>query len=340
MSVAFTGTFQGSFISNGVARFIPLPTDVDYMYVKNRTVSYAAGAGTGAEFFWQRGMTDGRGTIYTKTAATNALTVGQIVANTGFYLTDQSLQVSGPVLTLTAIATGASPVVSTTTTASLNNGDVVRIFNTTGAQQLGGLDFTIGSIVAGTSFTLAFMRSIVAGTGGTFRKIPSNPIFYPRRRFITKISNATQALVTLSVTHGYVIGQKIRFIIPVATAIAYGMTELNGVDATIIAIGVADVDGVTNTITVDIDTSGFTAFAFPLTVDVGFTPAQVIPVGENTAYALNPVFMTPPIVVQDILSDATVNTAQFGMLLMAGTGSPAGVNLDVIDWIAGKSWNI
>jgi hypothetical protein len=138
--------------------------------------------------------------------------------------------------------------------------------------------------------------------------------------------------VTLSVTHGYTVGQQISFVIPTVTALAFGMTELDGTEATIVAIGQADVNGFTNTITVDVDTTGFTAFAFPLTTDPGFTPAQVIPVGENTATALN--------YGQNILADATVNTGNIGIQLMAGAASPAGSQGDVIYWVAGKSVNV
>jgi hypothetical protein len=334
MSVVFSGTNQGTFTSTGAAQQIQLPSGVDWMWVKNRTVSYAAGAGTGAEFYWQRGMTQGRGTIYTKTAATNALQVGQIAANSGFYLIDTSVNIPGPSLSLSGITNGNPPVVNTANTSSLNNGDIVRIFSTVGALQLGGLDFTIGALSAGVSFTLAYMAQIAnANPGaGTFRRIPYNPLFYPPVRTITKISQATQAIVTLSVTHQFTVGQNVRFVIPTVSSVAFGMTQLDGLSGNIVAINQADADGVTNTITVDIDTSGFTAFAFPLTTDPGFTPAQVVPIGESTATALNN--------GANILGDSTVNTGFFGIQLQAGTGSPAGVTNDVIDWVAGKSFNV
>lgn len=334
MSVVFTGTNQGRFTSSGAAQIIQLRSDLDWMWVKNNTVSYAAGAGTGAEFYWQRGFTQGRGTIYTKTAVTNALQVGQIAANAGFYLVDSSVNLPGPSLALTGITNGNPPVVNTANTASLNNGDIVRIFSTVGALQLAGLDFTIGALNAGVSFTLAFMAQIAnANPGaGTFRRIPYNPLYYPRNRYITKISQAAQAIVTLSVTHGYTVGQVVRFIVPTVTAARYGMTELNGLQGTIVAVGQADADGVTNTITVDIDTTGFTAFSFPVTADPGFTPAQTVPMGENTAEAL--------LLNANILGDATVNTGFIGIQLQAGANSPAGVANDVIYWVAGKSFSV
>ena len=334
MSVVFSGTNQGRFISAGSNVTLELPSGVDWMWVKNQTVSYAAGAGTGAEFYWQDGMTQGRGTIYTKTAVTNALAVGQIAANSGFYLVDNTVNLPGPSLSLTGITNGNPPVVNTANTASLRNGDIVRIFSTVGAKQLGGLDFTIDSISAGVSFELAFMAPIVSANpgAGTFRRIPFSPYFYPSSRYITKVSQADQAIITLSVTHSYTVGQKVRLIVPTVTAAAYGMTELDGLLVTIVDVYEADADGVTNTITVDLDTTGFTAFSFPLTTAPGFTPAQVVPVGEDTAQAL--------LLGADILGDATRNEGLFGLQLVAGANSPAGVDGDVIYWVAGKSFDV
>ena len=114
----------------------------------------------------------------------------------------------------------------------------------------------------------------------------------------------------------------------------YGMVEINGLQGEIVAIGQADANSFTNTITVNINSSGFTAFAFPTTGDVPFTPAIVVPIGEGTNSAIaNP----------NLLDDATVNTAYIGVILGAaatlpssGTSQgPAGSNGDVIYWQAG-----
>jgi hypothetical protein len=329
MSVVFTGTNQGRFIASGNGETIVLRSGIDWLWVKNITVSYAAGGGTGAEFYWQRGMTQGRGTIYTKTAVTNALAVSQIAANAGFYLVDSSVNIPGPSLSLTGITNGNPPVVNTANTSSLSDGDIVRIFHTVGALQLAGLDFTIDNINAGVSFELAYMAQIASANpgAGTFRRIPYDPIFYPRNRYITKISQASQAVVTLSVIHDFTIGQVVRIIVPTVTATTYGMTELNGLQATIVAV-----DIVNNTITIDIDTTGFSAFAFPLTTAPGFTPAQIVPMGENTAQALSSNV--------NILGDATENQGYLGLKLVAGANSPAGVVNDVIYWVAGKSFSV
>ena len=360
MSVLFSGTNQGRFTSTGAAEIIQIRSDLDWMWVMNQTVSYAAGAGTGAEFYWQRGFTQGRGTIYTKTSVTGALANAQIAAASGFYLIDSSVNVPGASTAITSITGNGgaftSPLVLTGNTQGLpvtavvganNPAGVVRIFSTTGALQIGGMDFTVANVVVNTSFDLIYMRTIVNAAGpGTYRVIPFDPLYYPVNRLITKIVVATagtvlagnpalqadEALVTLSVTHGYTVGQVVRFIIPTVTATAFGMTELNGLTGTIIAVGDTDADGSTNTIRVDIDVSGFTAFAFPLTASPRSTFAQIVPVGENTAEAL--------LANTNILGDSTTNTGYIGIKLQSGTGSPAGVTGDVIYWVAGKSFSV
>lgn len=333
MSVVFSGTFSGRFVADGLNKFIPLPSGVDWMTVKNETVSYAAGAGSGAEFYWAAGDTSGRGTLYTKEATIGAMVPSQLAVNAGFFLQDTSINTPGASVAITSISGAQPPVVATANTSGLiASSTMVRIFNTTGGLQLRGIDFTVGTVVANTSFTLAYAKAIAAAAGpGSYRIIPFNPIYYPPSRVITKISQATQAIITLSVTHGYLVGQKVRLVVPTVTATAFGMTNLNNRQVTIVAIGQADADGVTNTITVDFDTSASTAFAWPLTTDGDFTPAQVVPTGENTSYAL-----TQGV---NIYNDAVNNIAQKGMLLMAGAASPAGVANNVITWVAGKSFN-
>jgi hypothetical protein len=166
----------------------------------------------------------------------------------------------------------------------------------------------------------------LAGTTGSWMLIKYDPIFYPRRRFITKITQASLAVVTLSVTHGYKVGQLVRMVVPDA----FGMTQMNGLQATIVAVNTTTTSG--NTITLDIDSSSFSAFAFPVTADVPFTYAEVVPMGEDTSYALSQ--------GADILSDATENTAEIGLLLEAGTLAPAGSASDVIFWTAGSSFSV
>jgi hypothetical protein len=333
MSVVFSGTNQGKFTSTGANKILNIRSDVDWINVYNYTAAAQAAADLGFQYYFQRGMAQGRGIIYAKlgAVANDPITVGEIGATLGFYLIDTSVNVPGASVALTSVSAGATPVVATGNTAGLADGDIVRLYNVTGGLQLNGLDFTIDTIIANTSFELAYMAQIVLTGAGTFRKIPYNPIYYPRARYISNITQAAQAVVKLTVTHGYKVGQVVRFIVPsvAGSAVSYGMTEMNNLQGTILAI-----DLVNNTITVDIDSSGFTAFAFPTTALAasGFTPAQVVPIGQNTAESLD--------AGVDILTDATVNEALVGIQLIAGAFSPAGQANDVIYWVAGKSFSI
>lgn len=321
---------QGSFTSTGAAQLISIPSGFDWIEVFNQTNAAlgAGGNGSGVIYIFNpHTMTNGTGFVQFKEATIGAAVWDSIAAGAGFFLYDSSIQTTGASVVLTSVSGAAVPIVATGNTAGLNAGDTVRLYNVVGGQQLGGIDFTIDTIVTNTSFRLKYMAQIVAATTGTFRKIPYDPIYYPRNRIITKITQASQAVVTLSVTHGYNVGQKIRFIIPTVTDIAFGMTELTDQVVTIVAV-----DTTLNTITVDFDTSALSAFAWPLTADGDFTPAQIVPAGMDTAEALA--------AGVNIHSDASRNQAQLGVLLMAGTLSPAGVADDVISWRSGVSFTV
>jgi hypothetical protein len=334
MAILFSGPdlYQGSFVSDGKSKFIPLIIGCDSMEVRNETTLYAAGANTGVQYYWQKGMANGLGDIYKKTIATGALVPDQIAAGAGFYLVDTSDQTPGALQILTTIDNSTPPIVTAgaPVVASLRAGDVIRIINTTGALQFGGIEFTVGLILSPTTFQLAYGPTIVT-TGaitGYLRKIPFNPIFYPRRRTISAIiSVGITTVVQMTVTHDMLIGQKVNFVIPTVTSLAFGMAALNGVTATI-----TDIDTTTNTITVDVDSSAMGTFRWPLTTDPSFTPPQVIPVGENTAIALT--------AGVNEFNDARFNQASYGMILMPGTLSPAGVQGDSIFWRAWKSGNL
>lgn len=325
---------QGRFTSVGSSVNIDLRSDVDWMCVYN--VTQAAAAQTTAvavKHYWQRGFPAGAKWSTFKSNAANAANLEQYITSNGFTLIDSSLQSVGAYNAIggtnggTAISAAAIPVATNAGANGLVAGDIVRLSPVTGGQQLAGLDFTVGyNTLTGTTFSLDYMPQIVAATTFGWRKIEFSPIFYPRRRYITEISQAAQAVVTLSVTHGYKVGQLVRMVVPEA----YGMSQMNGLLATIVDIDETTTTG--NTITIDVDSSSFDAFAFPLTAAAPFSPAQVVPVGEDTAAALADQV--------DILSDATENTGFIGLELTGGANNPAGANNDVIYWVAGKSFNV
>lgn len=326
-----TAILQGSFTSNGTSRDIVLRSDVDWMRVYNQTALTQATADLAYEFYWQRGFAQGGGFGWTKlgTVANDPVTVGALAANTGFFLIDSSITLPGAAIAATAITNVIQPVVATANTGSLVTGSIVRLERDTALPNLMGFDFEVDTVVANTSFTMRYPLANAPGAAGAgdgfYRHIPFDPIFYPRHRFVINISNAVQAVVTTSVSHGYTIGQEVRMRVPSS----FGMTQINDVHATIVAV-------TPGTFTLNVDSTAFTAFAFPdTTANPALYPfdwAQVIPMGQDTGVSL-----TQGV---DILADATRNTAFLGMRLMGGAGSPGGANNDIMYWIAGKSFSV
>jgi len=313
---------QGRFTSDGTAKILDIRSDIDWMVVINDTQwSTTQATGRGVRFEWQRGLADGYGWEYTKANSSSNALQGEKLTSGGFTLLDTSDQAPEAAIVGTTITKAGPPVCSATNTFS--NGDRVRIFASDEMDQLNGLDFTVGS-VSGSDFELSYIDTntgnFTASTAFQVRKLPNNPIFFPRLRYITAVTTGATTEVQMSVTHGMSVGDAVRFKVPSA----FGMTQLDDLLGTISAVNTT-----TNTITVDIDSQAFTAFAWPTAAT--FTNgsngqwAQVIPVGNDSVNSL---------------ADATDNVSIIGMELGAGIDGPAGSSNDVIYWRAGKSFSV
>jgi hypothetical protein len=333
----------GSFVSTGADVFIPLESGVDWMTVYNYSVYNAQTINSGLNFYWQLGMAQNDGLVEYFNGASTAI-LGAAAATfpggavPGFILQNTSVPIIGAQIPITAISNATPPVVSTGNTAGLvANQTVVRLYNLAGvpgADQFGGIDFTVGTIINNVSFTLQNEIAIVASgalAAASYSIVQFPNFWYPNYRVISNITQAVQAVVSTTVNSGFLVGQQIRFsnmnqVIPGAAA--YGMTQINGLVGNIVAVAANG-----SSFTVDINTTGFSPFAFPTSGNTPVTFALAVPVGENTATALaqNPQLST--------LNDATINIAQTGMLLKAGITSPAGLAPNVIFWKAGKSFN-
>lgn len=308
---------SGNFTSDGTAKNISLRSDFDFFETENHSqMATQQATGRGVIFQWRKGYATDSALEIKKTNSTDALN-GVVVTSGGFTRVDQSDQSLGVAKATSGTdVSRANPAVVTVTAHGYSNGDRIRIYGTTAMLQIAGMDFTIGSVMT-NSFTLAYLDSsgfAADATAGFVRKVPNNPIFFPQNLYITNITQASQAVVTLSVTHGMAIGGKVRFIVTDAN----GMSEMNELIGTIV-----DVDTSANTVTVDIDSTGFTAWTFPTSAvaALGYTQAQMVPVGE----------------INSILTQATQNNAKIIMQLAAGAQSPAGSTSDVIYWRAWKA---
>lgn len=303
MSTPLHSFITGNFTSTGAAVTLNLPSDVQKFDLYNLSSLGIGGATTPVmRGEWSLGMPQAAAIRGTKTNGSDVIIWDTIAAAGITRIADSGDLTPGPALAQTATSNAAAIVVSTALTTSLTVGDTVRLINNATAQQITNIPFTVTAINAGVSFTLGFggVAPGAVGTGGFFRRIPFDEPFAPRRRWITNISAAASAVITMSVTHGFSVGEKINIVVPAG----WGMVEANNQQATITAINTT-----TNTITVDLDTSGFTAFAYPSSAVAagGVSYPQVVPFGEAA---------TSPF--ENLLDDATVNTTFRGLII--GTG--------------------
>jgi hypothetical protein len=312
MSTPLHGQISGTYVSDGTARVIPLRFDPDYFALFNQT-NFDGDSATGVtkRAWWFRSL-DPDSAFTVKN--TDALLTDQsnFVTTGGFRLINTSTDVLEAVQVGTAV-TAAAPAVVTDAGHTFIPGDNVRVFSTTAMLQIAGMDFTITATDPGVDYTLGFLDAsgfAAAATAISARRIPFDPPdFAPKNRFITAISNAVNAVIQLSVTHGYNVGE----IISIRCTPAFGMSEINNLQGEIQSI-----DTTTNTVTVDINTTSFTAFAFPTSAiaGAGVTFPQTIPVGDF-----------------DLLSGAIDNQAFIGLRLGLDV---VGVADDVVHWVSTK----
>lgn len=345
----FTILTGGSFTSAGVGVKIPLPSSADYfrtwnitqMAVASPTV-VVAGEWFGSKF--GAGASAANSGLRWKKAGSSAILIDSFSTSTatdGFtYVTINPYVEAQAAAAITAISAANPAVVTQTNTYS--NGDFVRIYNTTGDLTIGGMVFQISS-ASGSGYTLLGLANVAgnglsAASAGNTRRVSKFAAVDPEMLYITNISQAVQAVVSTSVDPSafYVVGMKIHFSVPSS----FGMSQMNQLTGTILAVNAVAASGSIGAynLTVDIDSSAFTAFAFPITSlsPVAQLFATLAPAGAQTSY--DPVTMVQ---TGYEFQKQPFHTGQFTpyMFLAGGANSPAGANADVINWMSYKLEN-
>lgn len=328
-TIVSSGTFTQP--ATAVNQYINLPSGADYFRTTNITqMPLAPATAVVIRGEWYNGglFADNDGIRWKKTNSTNAIqidTFATATATNGFTYVSRYPDPEAA-LTGTTI-TNATPAVATVTN-TYSEGDRVVIYGSTGALQYSGMSFTISS-VSGSGFTLLGLNSPgSAATAFQVRRIPKHARVEPRALFITGITQAAQGVVTVSEAHEYVVGEKIVFNIPGS----FGMTQLNSytqrVPAVITAVG-------TYTMTINVNTTNFTAFAFPATSGSPTTQlfAMLTSAGQSTQF--NPV---TNVTTGYNFTYVPYHTGQFipYMYVPAGAQTPGGAAGDVIVWEAYK----
>lgn len=331
----FTILTGGSFTSAGVGVKIPIPSSADYFKTWNVTQLAASNPNTVTNGQWF-GSKFGAGASPAgqgiKTVKTTSMLDSAFAAGTGFtYVTVAPVIEAQSANAITGI-TAASPAVVTQTN-TYSNDDILQFYGTTGMLQIAGMPFQISS-ASGSGYTLIGLRAAgfaAPATAGYTRRISKFSAVMPDVLYVTEVTKATQAVVRFSVdpSQRYSVGMKIHFSIPYS----FGMYELNGLTGKILSI-----DATNYTMTVDIDSSAFTTFAFPASTSSPTAPlfATAAPAGASTQY--------DPVTNVQTGYDFKLQPFRTGeftpyMYLAGGAQSPAGAANDVINYMAYKLEN-
>jgi hypothetical protein len=356
---------SGQVISNG-----PAPTPVivpfipNYIEISNPTRAAAVSGVTRA--WWLTDMGQGAAMVVTTGAGpadgTSFITT---TTGTGFTTSQAALALQyGPV-----VAHGGSPVsdfainkatsaqITTVGNHGLQSGQVVVFSNlyqtaTTGMQQIAGIPFVI-TVTAATTFTIpwntsgsnytAFNTATSTNNVGSYKVVLYPALYAPDQAVISAITLANPCVITTTSPHNFVVGQEVAFRIPTT----WGTTQLNSLPNAVIPGSpiYGFVTGSTiNTLTVSINSTGFTAFnANQLFAGTpGRTFAQVVPAGDINSGSNQSNFLSPTVfngsaatAVSTIngpaIAGAYINATFQGFIIGSGVGGTAE---DTIHWRA------
>jgi hypothetical protein len=313
---------------------IQLTRRPDLFWIRNRTAWGDDADEVSVESWWRRGMSADAAQTADQ-AVTSGILSTEAVTSGGFTFIDTANPPSYAGLASTNVAGNSGTfVVTMADTGSIAVGDYVRLVSVVDEYQISGYVFQVTAVTANVSITLGYMASAVsagglatfasAGDSATVIKfIPSK--FYPRWNYVAMITKAAQAVVYFTQKNDFTPGEIVSFRVPTE----FGMDEIN--DKAVRVLSVTNSSTVSS-ITIDLDTSGYTTFAFPTSAiaAAGVSPAVCLPsssgVVPDSGSATNP--QQPP---GTNLQDAFDNRNQFYMHCGANVITSTSA---VYDWVA------
>lgn len=267
----------GSFTSDStLMKQLVLSDRPDLFWLRNRTAWGDDAAETSVESWWRYGMANGAAQTVDQAVTTGIMST-EAVTSGGFTFIDTANPPSFAALATTAITGSAGTFVCTMAdTGSIAVGDFVRLYATTGELQIAGYTFQVTAVTTNTSITLGYMASggltfAADATAGQVKKYIPN-LMYPRWQYIANISKASQGVVYFTAKNDFTPGEYISFRVPTQ----FGMTEINNKIVRVLSVTNSST---VSSVTLDLDTSGYTTFAFPTSAvaAAGVSPAVAVP---------------------------------------------------------------
>lgn len=251
-----------------------------------------------------------------------------VAAINGISIIDAANQTKGPNIVINSFTPGTTTVFVTNTAHGFKVGDNVRIGSLTTAPELGGIVMTVTAVGSTTQFTTLLNSTNSLTSVGVVYKVgnaymPQPSLYYPEWRAIASVTLANPMVVTTLVQQNYQVGDKVRFQIPTVFGLGQVNSTTNGLPKEFTVIAVNNAVG-TQTVTLDVDSTAFTAFAWPVAASYPFSLPILEPQGEgniNNAQAFGVLPAPLPYGNQDILGFATQNLGCNGVLVGAGDGT-------------------
>jgi len=322
----------GSFTSTAaLMKQVVLSDQPDMFVLENRTAWGDDAAETSVRSWWKKGMASDAFASMDQDNATGALT-SEAGTSGGFIFIDTANPPTFAALATTAITGSAGTFVCTmASTGSIAVGDYVRLYATTGELQIAGYSFQVTAVTANVSITLGYMASsgitfAADATAGQVKKyIPS--LMYPRQAFIANITQAAQGVVYFTAKNDFTPGEIVSF----RVTSDYGMLEMDKKQARVLSVTNSST---VSSITLDLDTTGYTTFAFPTSAvaAAGVSPAMAVP-SSSGVVPLSGSASVPAIPEGNNLSDAFDSRNRYVMQLGTSVVTSSSA---VYDWYAIK----
>jgi hypothetical protein len=278
------GTFQVS-VSGSTAAAVEVvcqsQNPPDFIIARSITGWGEVNQAQAIEWWWERSMSQGtaRGTLQSSHASAPALTSKTLTSN-GIFTYDTANPPTFTALTATTITGNAGTfIVSMANTGDIAVGDWVRLTSVVGERQISGYVFQVTAVTTNVSITLGYMASsgitfgADASSAQVTKFIPNR--FYPRWAYIANITKATQAVIYFTGKNDFTPGEIVSFRVPELQNGQTTMTEMNNLQGRVLSVTNSST---VSSITVDIDTTGFTTFAFSTSLaSLAVSPAVVVP---------------------------------------------------------------
>ena len=342
------GTFQVSMASATVANPVVVELQSqnppDFIIAKAITAWGKANDANSIEWWWGQSMAQytAKG-LQQASDATNPAITSKALTTLGISHYDTANPPTFASLANTTITGNAGTfIVMMANTGTISVGDYVRLYSTTGELQIAGYTFQVTAVTVNTSITLGYMATsgitfaADATAGFVVKYIPS--LFYPRWAYIANITQAAQAKVYFTAKHNFTPGEMVGF----RVSAAFGMDEINYKTARVLSVVNDEPTDATpeSSITLDWDTSGYTAFAYPTSAvaAAGVSPAVAVPASSGVVPyngSANIPQEPPGTNLQDAFDNRNVRLISFGAGLFQ-VSSFAATDGDIWMWQAFK----